>query len=228
MPAKKTRRLGRPPASSSVETRLRIVDVARKLFAEVGWEETTNKLVAEHAGVTGAALYHYFDSKLEMYVAVYDAAAALVRERFAEAMEASDTFVGQFEAVLEEAHRMNAHDPTLARFLGSARIDIARHPEIQKAMQRRHGAADEIVTQLVDTGIATGELTPGDRPGATALVRLILVGLNDAVSNDLAVHRTAIDAVKALVEGRLLTMPSNGSGRPQRRGTAARPKLITR
>jgi AcrR family transcriptional regulator len=217
MPAKTARKLGRPPATSSIETRQRIIDVARMLFAEVGWEVTTNKMVAAKAGVTSAALYHYFDSKLDMYLAVYDDVGALVAERFAEAMASEDTFVGQFEAVLEEAHRMNAEDPTLARFLGSARVDIARHPEIQKGMQRRHRAADEIVLRLVDTGIASGEIAAGQRQQAMAAVRLILVGLNDAVSDDLAVHRAAIDALKALIEGRLIT---GGASRNGRRRTA--------
>ena len=43
---------------------------------------TTNKVVAEKADVTSAALYHYFDSKLEMYLAVYDDAQELVGEEF--------------------------------------------------------------------------------------------------------------------------------------------------
>jgi AcrR family transcriptional regulator len=217
MPVKAARKLGRPPATSSVETRQRIVDVARKLFAEVGWEVTTNKLVAAKAGVTSAAIYHYFDSKLDMYLAVYDDVAALVNESFAAVMASCETFVAQFEAVLEEAHRMNAEDPTLARFLGSARVDIARHPEILKGMRRRRRTGDDIVLRLVDTGIATGEIRSADRAAATAAVRLILVGLNDAVSDDLEVHRAAIDAMRALVEGRLIAPPSAANGGPRRR-----------
>ena len=72
MARKPARKLGRPPASSSIDTRQRILDVARQTFADVGWEVTTNKVVAEKADVTSAAIYHYFDSKLEMYRAVHD------------------------------------------------------------------------------------------------------------------------------------------------------------
>ena len=119
MARKAARKLGRPLASNSVETRQRILDVARQTFADVGWEVTTNKVVAEKADVTSAAIYHYFDSKLEMYRAVHDDAEERVSAEFGIAAATSDTFVGQFEAVLERAYKMNSRDPSLARFLAS-------------------------------------------------------------------------------------------------------------
>src|SRR3954462_3645008 len=119
MPA--PRRLGRPPASNSVATRQRILTVARETFAQLGWDQTTNKDVAEKSGVTSGALYHYFDSKLDIYLATYDDVQEAIELRLREAMATADTFVGQFRAVLEAAHAMNAEDPSLARFLGSCR-----------------------------------------------------------------------------------------------------------
>ena len=167
MARKRPRKLGRPPASSSVETRRRILDVARDTFADVGWEVTTNKVVAEKANVTSAAIYHYFDSKLEMYRAVYDDAESSVSTEFGAAAAMSDTFVGQFEAILERAYQMNSRDPSLARFLASARVDMKRHPELRGAIRR--WAGDEIVSVLVKTGIATGEISAARKKDVSAL-----------------------------------------------------------
>lgn len=216
MPAKTPRRLGRPAASSSADTRQRILDAARRTFADLGWEVATNRHVADKAGVTGAALYHYFDSKLDMYIAVYDDAQELVAKEFAAASAMSDTFVGQFEAMLDTAHRMNQQDQSLARFLESARVDIDRHPELQKGLKGRRRVGDEIVAGLVETGRATGELADGTEQQATAVIRAILIGLNDAVSSDLTVHRAAIDGIRALLEGRFIKpvrKAGNGRGR---------------
>lgn len=213
MPTKAPRRLGRPPASSSADTRERILDVARRAFAELGWEVTTNKHVADKAGITSAALYHYFDSKLEMYVAVYDHAQELVGAEFAAASATSDTFVGQFEAMLETAYRLNSQDPSLARFLGSSRVDVARHPEVQRGIRRRRRVGEEIVAGLVETGLATGEISAARRDSVAALVRAILVGLNDAVSDDLAQQRAAIDGFRSLLEGRLIESTRSSNGR---------------
>lgn len=212
MARKVARKLGRPLASNSVETRQRILDVARQTFADVGWEVTTNKVVAEKADVTSAAIYHYFDSKLEMYRAVHDDAEERVSAEFGIAAGTSDTFVGQFEAVLERAYKMNSRDPSLARFLGSSRVDMSRHPELRTAIRR--WAGDEIVSTLVKTGLATGEIPPSRKKQVSALVRAILVGLNDAVSHDLTQQRAAIDGVRGLLEGSLLAASSaNGQKR---------------
>src|SRR5437763_14975122 len=145
----KPRKLGRPPATDSADTRRRVLAVAREAFAELGWEVTTNKHVAAKAGITSAALYHYFDSKLAMYLAVFADVEAFVDVRFEEAMASSDSFVGKFRSVLEAAYAMNAADPSLARFLGSTRVDIARHGELQAAIADHRRPGTQIIEDLV-------------------------------------------------------------------------------
>lgn len=211
MPNKPARKLGRPPASRSVDRRRRILDAARQTFAELGWEVTTNNAVAEKADVTGAAIYHYFDSKLDMFRAVHDDVERMVSAEFAEAVAASETFTGQFEAILERAYELNARDPSLARFMASSRVDMNRNPDLRAAIRR--WAGDDIVASLVKTGLATGEIPARRKKQVSALVRAILVGLNDAVSDDLSEQRAAIDGARALLEGTLLELPSTNGRR---------------
>jgi AcrR family transcriptional regulator len=61
------------------DTRSRLRELALKLFAEQGYEKTSLREIAEHLGVTKAALYYYFKSKedivaslVEDYVAQLD------------------------------------------------------------------------------------------------------------------------------------------------------------
>jgi AcrR family transcriptional regulator len=208
MAVKRERKLGRPPASSSAETRQRILDVARGAFAELGYGVTTNKYVATKAGITTGALYHYFDSKLEIFLAVHEHVQETVYARFDQALASSDTFVGQFEAVLESAYQLNVEDPSLARFLGSARIDLARHDELREAMSSRPGEGTAMMRRLLDQGAATGEIQPEQRRQVGALLRTIFVGLVDAVSDDTEDHSAAIQAIRALLHGTLLQAPA--------------------
>lgn len=208
------RRVGRPPATNSVETRRRVLEVARAAFAEQGWELTTNKYVSAKAGITAAALYHYFDSKLAMFVAVFDDVEAFVDARFDEAVAHEDTFSGQFRGVLEAAYAMNAADPSLARFMGSARVDIARHSEVRRAIQDHRGPGRFLLEGLISTGIATGEIKPDRRTEVAAFIRTVLVGLNDAVSHDLREQRAAIDGIIAVLEGRLLGPAKKAAAQP--------------
>jgi AcrR family transcriptional regulator len=208
-------RLGRPPDTDSADTRRRILDVARATFATRGYESTTNRTLAAEAGLTAGAIYHHFGSKAELYVAVQEDAIGRVTERFLVAVAEPKTFLGKFEALLDEAHEMNVQDPTLARFLGAFRVDVQRDPELAQAMQDTQRGTRHFSELIVDVGVSTGEIAPEDRPMAVALVRVFLVGLTDAVSSDRVQHRNAVNGMKKLIEGRLLH-PVAPSRKPKR------------
>jgi AcrR family transcriptional regulator len=199
-----SRRLGRPPASESVDTRDRIIHAARHAFAELGYSATTNKSLADGAGVTTGAIYHYFDSKVDLYRAVNNDVQSLVYSQFEAAVDASDNFVRGLERVLELANQLNNEDPSLARFLGAVRIDVRRNPELKSLFKPATIRRERFIHELVDIGIATGELDVTDRDRTVALLRALLVGLVDAVSNDPTMHRAAVDGIKLLLEGKLI------------------------
>ena len=225
MPSRKPARLGRPPASSSVETRARILEVAREAFAASGFGVTTNKYLATKAGITTGALYHYFDSKVAIYRAVYDEVQQFVYAHFTADLAGSTTFIERFEAMLESAHRLNREDPSLARFLGAVRIDLARHDELRAVMGSRSGQGGAFFAAMVDAGVRSGEIRPEHRAMVVAFIQIATVGLVDAVSDDPRQHRIAVDAIRALIEGRLFEPPqrprvSASAGTAKASGTA--------
>ncbi len=197
-------RLGRPPATDSADTRQRILDIARLAFAARGYDGSTNRSLGADAGVTAGAIYHYFGSKLDLYIAVHDDVQALVYTQFADAISEPPTFRTKIDAVLEAAHEMNKKDPSLAQFLGALRVDMRRNPELKQALQHTAVARAEFFDRIVDHGVATGEIDPSQRAEVSALVLVLLIGLTDAVSGNPATHRRAVDAIKALLEGKLL------------------------
>jgi AcrR family transcriptional regulator len=214
------RRLGRPASSSSAETRSRILDTARRCFAEQGFGAATNRTLADEAGITTGAIYHYFESKVGVYTAVYNDVQARVYEQFGRAVADATGFVAKLEAVLDAAHELNRTDPTLAVFLGSARVDLRRHPELAAAVRPTDRfATDGFFARIVDVGIETGEIRASQRNQVTALIITMTIGLTDAVSGDIKIHRDAVDAIKALLEGTLITTKD---GRPagSRRSTS--------
>jgi AcrR family transcriptional regulator len=82
---------GPTPASevrSRTDTRARIQQIAVELFTEHGYEGTSLREIAEHLGVTKAALYYHFKSKediilslVEDYQAQMDALIGWAKER---------------------------------------------------------------------------------------------------------------------------------------------------
>jgi AcrR family transcriptional regulator len=199
-----TRRRGRPPAADSADTRRTIIDNARRLFADRGYGGVTNKELATASGITTGALYHYVESKLDLYVAVHRDMQRRVYGRFIEAVDASDTFLGQFEGLLEAAHQMNVEDPSLALFVGTVRTDMRRFPEIADRLAAADATRDEFFVSVVDTGVATGEVRLEDRERMVEFIRIMLIGLTEGTSQGTAQHRCAIDAIRALLHGDLL------------------------
>jgi len=201
--------LGRPTAADAQETRQRILDSARRLFADHGFAGTSNRALAEAVDLTTGALYHYFDRKLDLYLAVYEATQHTVYTRLENAVASNDTFIDALRGVLEAAHDLNKTDPSLARFLGSCRVDVERDEELGREFatldHERQRAFFEVLIRL---GIKTGELDNANKAKATALLRTVTVGLVDAVSSDVGRHRDAIDGIIELFEGKLVRPPT--------------------
>ena len=193
------RRLGRPPATDSLETRQRILDVARREFAVHGYEVATNRLISARVGITTAALYHYFPSKSDLYVAVLADAEEVVVTRYRAVVEGVELLSEQLRVVLDESHEMNSKDPSLAQILAAFRIDERRHPEIRDAVLGRERHLSQFFTDLVDAAVRTGEIDASARRSVLALITMILVGLSDAMSDDLRTHRVGVEAAKALL-----------------------------
>jgi len=198
------RRRGRPPATDSTDTWCTILDVSRRLFAERGYSAVTNKDLAAAAGVTTSALYHYVESKLDLYVAVHRDVLRRIGRRFNDALASSDTFVGKVQAVLEASSAMNGSDPSYAQFTGVVRSDMRRFPEIAQQLARDVAQTEKFFVDLVEVGVGTGEIAAADRDAAIGFVRLALIGLTDGETTDRRGHRCAIDGVMLLLRGELV------------------------
>jgi hypothetical protein len=144
---------------------------------------------------------------LNLYAAAYEAMQLQVYERFQRAMAGCDTFVGKLEAVLDASHQMNLEEPRLAQFLGAVRVDMRRHPKIGAVLETPADQREQFFADLVEFGVNTGEIDPSNRDMARALVITMLVGLTDAVSHDHDRHHLAIEAIKAILNGKLVRAP---------------------
>ena len=204
----KPRRLGRPPDTDSAETRQRILEIARESFAVGGYDGSTNRQLAASAGITSGALYHYFGSKLDLYLAVHEDVQRSVYGQFNEAADGAAGFLAKFDAVLDIAHELNEADPTFAAFLGVVRTDMRRHPEIAEALSTHAERRNGFFVRLVDAGVDSGEIAPANREFMNEFVAILLVGLTDGVSDDVERHARATDSIKMALRGDLIVHPA--------------------
>jgi AcrR family transcriptional regulator len=175
---------------------------------------TTNRDIAEEAGITTGAIYHYFVSKVDLYLAVFEETDRLILERYEEATsDASLSFSERLAALLEVSSQMNTEDESLAAFLTMASFEAHRNPVLLKSYVVHDAKMMDFFGTLVDQGVAEGAIETGaDRQQVLDALRVLTLGLTwfAVRTHDPLAHRRATDATVKLLQGRLVTVPKRG------------------
>ncbi len=203
-----TRRLGRPTDRDSAATRQVLLRVARERFIADGYAATTNRAIAEAAGITPGAIYHYVSSKAELYAAVYDEVFQQVYSEYERVASEKNTLIRQFSAMLDATVALNEHDPSLAGFVVGTR-EALRHPELWASitpLQRRHR---KVLRSLVSDAVDRGELAPDvDQRAVADVLNSVLSGLVRLSTTlmDTARFKAAVEVSKQLFAGTLVQL----------------------
>jgi AcrR family transcriptional regulator len=196
--------LGRPPGATSEATRARILAAARVCFARTGFAATTNKEIAEQAGVTAAAIYLYFDSKTALYMAVVrDANEALLAE-YRRVLAGAKTVREGFRAFLDESVRLHQRDPSLTAFLSGVAVEMQRNEDVRRAMTAEPSEIVTLVAHLVEQGVKRGELKRSAAPRVVQMFVAVTMGFSLYAA---AIETDELDALAetfgALLDGNL-------------------------
>ena len=143
-----SRRLGRPSNSDAVDTRERILREARLAFTTRGFDNTTNREISAGAGITAAAIYHYFPSKVELFVAVYDDVQMKVYGAFEAAVAQRETFLEKFDAIFDTMLELGDEDSMLASFVVGVVTEAEHHPDLAEALKKVAPRNNTFLTSL--------------------------------------------------------------------------------
>lgn len=209
------RRLGRPAAAESAETRARILRAARERFAAGGYRRTSNQEIARAAGVTPTALYHYFASKAELFAAAHDAALAVLLDAYRSASARPSDPVERLCALVEANVALNRAHPGLAELLAVAPLEARRHPELAAKLGARGGEVACLLREILEGGVRAGRLRSD--LGIDATVTLLtaasfgLAWIHGVLPAPEA-HEAALRAFQSLLRGELLSRGDSAAG----------------
>jgi AcrR family transcriptional regulator len=156
------------------DTRERILEVAERLFREIGYQKTTVADIAKMLRMSPANVYRFFDSKKAIHEGV---ARSLMGEVEIEAQRIADTpgpAAPRLRELLTTVHRMNCE-----RYIGDAKL----HEMVAVAMEESWEVCVAHVEHITETigavigqGMASDEFERADVPLAamcacTAMIR---------------------------------------------------------
>lgn len=195
------RKLGRPADTDSSDTRQRIVQCAQEVFAAEGFEGTTNKDIALRAGISSAALYHYFPSKVELYVAVCSSITDVFVDVFARAEASATTLERRLTALFAEVGTLGASSPSIVGFITGIAAVVKRHPEVVQGTETFGAEFRKMTLHLIETSTESEAILCGASPSAFAdLTSSILAGLGRlSARGDQARHLAAGDMYLRLI-----------------------------
>ena len=151
--AKATPRAGRPKGSNKEDTLARLLPIARRLFAEKGFAQTTFKDVGKALGMTHAAIYSYFPSKTELYIATLLDTQQLLLPNYLQAIANHSTLKERLAEILRASAKAHDKDSTITGFLAAVPIEMSRHQELRDALSSQNDvmtALESIFQEAID------------------------------------------------------------------------------
>ena len=142
------------------DTRERILEVAERLFREIGYQKTTVADIAKELRMSPANVYRFFDSKKAIHEGV---ARVLMSEVEVEAQRIADApgpAVLRLRELLTTVHRMNSE-----RYVGDSKL----HEMVAIAMEESWEVCVAHIQQITENigavigqGMASGEFEKSD------------------------------------------------------------------
>lgn len=162
-----TRGRGRPVGADSETTRRGILEAARDVIGERGYQAATFQQIAQRAGVSRPTLHYYFDSREH----IYDVLLTEVHHRMVDCVEQAQREVGlrnQLSRFTEALQRWSVEENRTVRFLVAARLEHHRGLHRAEAAARVFAAVHSFYDSVVVQAVRHGELRPDVDVGAVA------------------------------------------------------------
>jgi AcrR family transcriptional regulator len=146
----------RVTAEKKQETRRRIVDCARKLFNDKGFEQTTTRDIAEAAGIAAGTMFNYFPTKEALAVTIVEEALAEAGAEFEGRLRGDETLdEALFAHVAVGLRHLVPHRNYVGEVLETALSPFAREAVCEQAQQLRVGHLETVRELIASRGLPT-------------------------------------------------------------------------
>ncbi|WP_407338141.1 TetR/AcrR family transcriptional regulator [Methylocapsa polymorpha] len=156
-------------AHKEVDTHLNIVEVAERLFRQIGFQKTTVADIARELQMSPANVYRFFAAKAEINEAVGRRILREIEDSVGEIARLPGPASKKLRNVIVSIEKLNAQ-----RFMSDRKLHElfeTAYDENWPIMREHFDAMDKTLAQIIGQGMAGGEFRPGDAGLAAILVR---------------------------------------------------------
>jgi TetR/AcrR family transcriptional regulator len=162
-----------PVARAGTETVTRILAAAEELFARRGFDTVSMNDIAESAGVSKANIFHHFESKNALYLAVVRNACADSIDRLQQLQHADGAIPERLaDFTANHLHNMLEHD-RVSRLILREIVGEQGARRAQELAEKVFGENFAILVEIVRIGQRRGELRADFDP---AMLATLLIG----------------------------------------------------
>lgn len=162
------------PADTPDTRENQLLGIARRLFAQQGFDRTSLRDIAEEARITKAALYYYFPNKDALYERVVLESLQALVDSVSAAVARADTPTNRVHAFMQ-ASAANLDERRDQWIAGSNAFWQGPQSERRLAALKLRDTYEKLLRQCITDGIVTGEFRPVD---AAMAGRFMLSALN--------------------------------------------------
>jgi len=194
-----------PPRPAAGSRRAQLLEIAREVVAEHGFERATLRDVAQRAGVTAPALYTHFGSREDLLEQVLEVTAD---EIVADIAATDDPEAGVAERLRTRFERWATVERTRLRVLNQAVAAIDDSPRIATAVEHAQAGWTRFLRDVLEHGLSTGEVRADlDVDDAIELITACFLGVQVAVTGGLATRDLGVllDDLLELLLARMLS-----------------------
>jgi TetR/AcrR family fatty acid metabolism transcriptional regulator len=160
------------------QRKAQLMQAAQRVFAREGFHAATISAVAAEAGVSQGTVYHYFDSKESLLLAVFTQwCQDNLRGEIEQALQAEPGAAGKLALI---AHAATARVTSSLQLL-EASVEfwshIPRNTEIRKGFKQMFEVITADLTGVIQQGIETGEFRAIDANVTARLLIAVYDGL---------------------------------------------------
>jgi TetR/AcrR family fatty acid metabolism transcriptional regulator len=155
-----------------------ILEAACKVFAEMGFHQSTISQIAKEAGVADGTIYLYFKNKNDILVQFYEYKTKQVFDRFRESVDQADTAVEKLRNLIRTHLNEFQKDPNMAMVY---QAEVYQQRRLARdSIKEMSKMYRDIITELIERGQEEGSMR---RNLYIGLVKRLVNGAVDEVIN---------------------------------------------